>query len=138
VNELRGRSVLLTGASRGIGVFTGRALAERGANLVVTDMHPEQLEATAADLAQMGVKSIPLRADLRDQSSVTPRSWALTRERDRRRLSCRRWGAGRRDHPIAKYRSQVSECPCSREVAGWKHRVPSCWMTAGWSLTSLT
>jgi short-subunit dehydrogenase len=70
MGELRGRTALLTGASRGIGVFIGRALADAGANLVVTDMHAESLEAIAIELQGTGVKVVPLLADLRDREEL--------------------------------------------------------------------
>jgi short-subunit dehydrogenase len=48
--NLPGRSVLLTGASGGIGAAAARALAARGASVIVTGRRVEQLEALAAEI----------------------------------------------------------------------------------------
>jgi short-subunit dehydrogenase len=48
--NLGGRSVLLTGASGGIGVAAARALAARGASVIVTGRRVEQLESLAAEI----------------------------------------------------------------------------------------
>jgi uncharacterized protein len=48
--KLGGRSVLVTGASGGIGAATARALAARGARVTVCGRRVEQLEALAAEL----------------------------------------------------------------------------------------
>jgi short-subunit dehydrogenase len=57
--NLGGRSVLLTGATGGIGAATARALAARGASVIVTGRRVEELEALAAEV---GGRAIP--ADL--------------------------------------------------------------------------
>ena len=55
--NLGGRSVLLTGASGGIGAAAARALAARGASVIVTGRRAEQLEALAAEI---GGRAIPV------------------------------------------------------------------------------
>ncbi len=57
--NLSGRSVLLTGASGGIGAATARALAARGASVIVSGRREQELEALAAEI---GGRAIP--ADL--------------------------------------------------------------------------
>jgi short-subunit dehydrogenase len=53
--NLDGRSVLVTGASGGIGAAAARALAERGASMIVTGRRVEQLEALAASIGGRAV-----------------------------------------------------------------------------------
>jgi short-subunit dehydrogenase len=57
--NLGGRSVLLTGATGGIGAATARALAARGASVIVTGRRVAELAALAAEI---GGRAIP--ADL--------------------------------------------------------------------------
>lgn len=47
--SVRGKTVLITGAARGIGAETARRLAARGANLSLVGLEPEQLEGVAAE-----------------------------------------------------------------------------------------
>jgi uncharacterized protein len=48
--NLAGRTVLLTGATGGIGVATARALSARGASVIVTGRRAEPLEALAEEI----------------------------------------------------------------------------------------
>jgi 3-hydroxy acid dehydrogenase / malonic semialdehyde reductase len=76
-------TVLITGASAGIGEATARAFAEAGARLVLTARRRERLEALAAELRQAhGTESHLLVMDVRDREGVTaaitglPAEWA--------------------------------------------------------------
>jgi len=53
--NLEGRSVLLTGATGGIGGVVARALAARGATVILTGRRAEPLEALAADIGGRAV-----------------------------------------------------------------------------------
>lgn len=50
MSNLRNKVVLITGGARGIGAATARALADRGARLVLTDVDAEPLAALGAEL----------------------------------------------------------------------------------------
>ena len=47
---LRGRTVLITGAARGLGRSLALALARRGARVVVVDIKGDEAEAVAAEV----------------------------------------------------------------------------------------
>jgi len=57
--ELAGRTALLTGATGGLGRATAKALATRGATLVLSGRKAEALEALAAELPGDGHRTIP-------------------------------------------------------------------------------
>jgi citronellol/citronellal dehydrogenase len=69
-----GKTVLITGASRGIGKAIGIKLASEGANIVIaaktTEQHPK-LEGTiytaAEEIERAGGKALPLFLDVRDE-----------------------------------------------------------------------
>ena len=66
---LEGKTALITGASRGIGVYIARALAQKKMNLVLTARSAEGLEKVAAELRSSGVqvRTIPTDVGQRDQ-----------------------------------------------------------------------
>ncbi|MGH2797508.1 MAG: SDR family NAD(P)-dependent oxidoreductase, partial [Thermoleophilaceae bacterium] len=49
---LAGKTALVTGAARGIGLETARMLHARGASVVVTDLDSAELEAAAAAIGE--------------------------------------------------------------------------------------
>ncbi|MDN2502071.1 SDR family NAD(P)-dependent oxidoreductase, partial [Nocardia nova] len=48
--DLTGRTAIVTGASRGIGLATAQALAAAGANVVLTSRDQESADAAAAQV----------------------------------------------------------------------------------------
>jgi NAD(P)-dependent dehydrogenase (short-subunit alcohol dehydrogenase family) len=64
-NDLAGRVAIVTGAAQGVGEATARALANRGASLVLTDRKADQVQAVAKDLADQ-VPTTAILADLSD------------------------------------------------------------------------
>jgi len=68
--DLSGKVAIVTGASRGLGQYFGRALATAGADLVITSRSLESLEAFQKEIAAMGRKVLPLQLDVRDYDSI--------------------------------------------------------------------
>ena len=64
---LSGRTVLITGAARGIGAATARQCAARGARVALVGLEPELLEALAAEL---GPTAAAFPADVRDADQL--------------------------------------------------------------------
>ena len=56
MKELRGRNAVLTGASRGLGIWIGRALAAEGVNLALAARSAEDLDVAASKLRDHGVR----------------------------------------------------------------------------------
>lgn len=63
---LAGRSVIVTGAARGVGKGIATALAERGASVLIVDREDAALAATAESFRESGRPVQPLVADLRE------------------------------------------------------------------------
>lgn len=68
--DLTGQVAVITGASRGLGQYFGRALAKAGADLIVTSRHKDDLLPFVAEIEGLGRKAIPLELDVRDQGSI--------------------------------------------------------------------
>ncbi|TCO76633.1 SDR family NAD(P)-dependent oxidoreductase [Chromatocurvus halotolerans] len=70
MSDLRGRTVLVTGAGSGI----GRAIADRfaadGATVVCADINLESASATAAALREGGLEAFAVEVDIADENSV--------------------------------------------------------------------
>jgi short-subunit dehydrogenase len=75
--ELAGRNAIVTGASRGIGVYIARALAARGVHVALSARTPEPIEALAAELREAGVRAIAVAGDVAlaaDRASLLKRA----------------------------------------------------------------
>ena len=65
------KTVLITGASRGIGAATARHLSEQGYNVCINYKSSDQAAAKlASELKEKGVNAIAVRADVSDEASV--------------------------------------------------------------------
>ncbi|MBW2551393.1 MAG: SDR family oxidoreductase [Deltaproteobacteria bacterium] len=64
MKDLRGKNAVLTGASRGLGPFIARALAQKGVNLALTARTADAVEATAKEATALGVNAIALPLDI--------------------------------------------------------------------------
>jgi NAD(P)-dependent dehydrogenase (short-subunit alcohol dehydrogenase family) len=61
---------VVTGASRGLGQFFGRALARAGADLVITSRDSSNLNAFRDEIASMGRRVFPVELDVRNPETV--------------------------------------------------------------------
>jgi 3-hydroxybutyrate dehydrogenase len=68
--SLKGRGAVITGGGRGIGRAVARALAERGAAVVVSARTTKEIESVAAELAAEGHTAHAVPCDVSDESSV--------------------------------------------------------------------
>jgi 3-oxoacyl-[acyl-carrier protein] reductase len=68
-NENR-KNAIVTGAARGIGKGIALKLAQIGMNVVVSDVLMEEAEQTAAQLKELGVQSMAIKADVSNIEDV--------------------------------------------------------------------
>src|SRR5580698_7765620 len=68
--DLTGQVALVTGTSRGLGQYFARALANAGADLILTSRTRESLAPFAAEIEALGRRVISLELDVRDQASI--------------------------------------------------------------------
>lgn len=68
--KLQGKTALVTGASSGLGVDFARALAQRGANLILVARREDKLREVAAELrARYGVLATVIKQDLSEHDA---------------------------------------------------------------------
>ncbi len=77
MSDLRGKTIFITGASRGIGREIALRCARDGANLVITgktsDAHtklPGTIHSVASEVEQAGGQALPIQLDVRDVSAI--------------------------------------------------------------------
>jgi gluconate 5-dehydrogenase len=68
--DLTGKTAVVTGASRGLGQYLGRALARAGADLVITSRHLPDLKPFQEEIEGIGRKVLPLELDVRDVDGI--------------------------------------------------------------------
>jgi NAD(P)-dependent dehydrogenase (short-subunit alcohol dehydrogenase family) len=68
--SLSGKVAIVTGASRGLGQYFGRALARAGADLVITARKLASLDAFRTEIEELGRQAVPVELDVRDYESI--------------------------------------------------------------------
>jgi NAD(P)-dependent dehydrogenase (short-subunit alcohol dehydrogenase family) len=64
--RLDGKVAIVTGASSGLGVHIAAALAQAGADVVITARHPDRLDETRQQVLATGRKSLAVQCDITD------------------------------------------------------------------------
>jgi NAD(P)-dependent dehydrogenase (short-subunit alcohol dehydrogenase family) len=102
--DLTGRTALITGGSRGLGLQIAEALGEQGAKIVISSRKQSDLDEAVAHLKQHGISASAIAADLSQDAAVAP----LVAETLKRlghidilvNNAGATWGAPAEDHPI--------------------------------------
>ena len=68
--DFSGKTVIVTGAGRGIGKECALAFAANGANVVVSSRSQTQIDAVCADIIAMGREGLAIAADVTDRADV--------------------------------------------------------------------
>jgi NAD(P)-dependent dehydrogenase (short-subunit alcohol dehydrogenase family) len=104
-NELfsvEGKTAVVTGGSRGVGLMIARGLVEAGAEVVISSRKLEPLEAAAAELAGIG-KCAAIQADLSSQEGAVALAAAVRERFDKLDILVNNaganWGAPLEDYP---------------------------------------
>jgi len=68
--DLSGKVALVTGTSRGLGQYFGRALAKAGADLVITSRDKSRLVPFKEEIEALGRKALPVQLDVLSESDI--------------------------------------------------------------------
>ena len=71
MTHLQGKTIIITGASRGIGAATARYLATHGANVVLAARSAGQIRTIADEIVQAGGAAIAQTCDVSDYAHMT-------------------------------------------------------------------
>jgi gluconate 5-dehydrogenase len=109
--DLTGRTALVTGGSRGLGLQMAEALGEMGARVALTARKPDELERAVAHLRTLGVEAVPLACDMSEPSAIAPmveRAVAALGPIDILVNNAgTTWGAATIDHPLEAWQKVI-------------------------------
>jgi NAD(P)-dependent dehydrogenase (short-subunit alcohol dehydrogenase family) len=69
--DLTGRVALITGSSRGLGQYMARALAQAGADLVITSRDRDRLVGFEKEIVTLGRRAVSLELNVRSLESIS-------------------------------------------------------------------
>ncbi len=94
MQQLSGRTAVVTGAASGIGRAIVDRFAEEGMQIVLADVEPGALEAATAELTAAGATAIGVRVDVTDVASVEALLAAATERFGNVHVLCNNAGVG--------------------------------------------
>jgi gluconate 5-dehydrogenase len=102
--DLRGKTVLVTGGSRGLGLQLARALGEAGATLMLSSRKAQDLEQAAAELKAEGIDARWIAADCAQDAEIKRLADETLAQFGHLDILVNNagasWGAPAEDHPI--------------------------------------
>jgi NAD(P)-dependent dehydrogenase (short-subunit alcohol dehydrogenase family) len=102
--SLKGKTALITGGSRGLGLQMAEALGEQGARLVISARKQGELDEAVAHLAARGIDATALAVDLGQEEQVRPFAEEALRRLGQVDILVNNagasWGAPAEDYPL--------------------------------------
>src|SRR5215212_8582774 len=77
--DLKGKCVLITGGSRGLGLVLAREFADEGARVAICARDPQELDRARKDLASRGAEAFAFPCDVTDRAQVSELIEVVTR-----------------------------------------------------------
>jgi len=110
--DLTGRTALVTGGGRGLGLQIAEALGEMGAKLALTARKKDELEGAVAQLAKSGVEAHAFVCDLARREAIPAAFDAILKTLGRLDILVNNagavWGAPAEDHPLEAWDKLVA------------------------------
>jgi gluconate 5-dehydrogenase len=110
--DLSGKTALITGGSRGLGLQLAEGLGEMGAKLALTARKGDELDEAKAHLEKMGVSALPVVCDLSKHDSIAPMVDKLLAQLGQIDILINNagatWGAPAEDHPLEAWEKLVN------------------------------
>lgn len=105
--SLQGRTALITGGSRGLGLQMAQALGEAGARVLLSARKPAELEAAVAQLRAQGIEADGITADVGQDAEVERLAEAAIQRLGEVDILVNNagasWGAPAEEHPTAAW-----------------------------------
>ena len=102
--DLSGKTALITGGSRGLGLQLAEALGEQGAKLVISSRKQHELDEAIAHLKQRGIDALAIASDLGKEEAPQALAAASLKHLGHVDILINNagatWGAPAEDHPL--------------------------------------
>ena len=102
--DLKGKTALVTGGSRGLGLQMAEALGEMGARLAITARKKNELDEAAARLRKLGIHAEAFVCDAGKREQIAPLADAVLKKFGRVEILLNNagatWGAPAEDYPV--------------------------------------
>ena len=109
--DLGGRTALVTGGSRGLGLQMAEALGEMGARVALTARKRDELDQAVAHLTPLRIEAVALECDMSDAAAIAPlveRAIAALGPIDILVNNAgTTWGAATLEHPLEAWRKVI-------------------------------
>jgi NAD(P)-dependent dehydrogenase (short-subunit alcohol dehydrogenase family) len=92
MQDISGKTAIVTGAASGIGLAIATALAEAGANVVMADIQKAAVEQAAHGLSGTNKRVMPVRIDVTQEESVVDALAEATRHFGKLHIACNNAG----------------------------------------------
>jgi len=110
--ELGGRTALVTGGSRGLGLQIAEALGEMGAKIAITARKQNELDDAVSHLKKMGVNATAYVCDIGKREAIAPMADAVLEKFGRVDILVNNagatWGAPAEEHPLEAWDKLVN------------------------------
>jgi NAD(P)-dependent dehydrogenase (short-subunit alcohol dehydrogenase family) len=110
--SLKGKTALVTGGSRGLGLQMAEALGEMGAKVAITARKKDELDEAISQLKKMGVEAKAYVCDIGRREQIGPLADAALKDLGRIDILVNNagatWGAPAEDHPIEAWDKLVN------------------------------
>ena len=102
--DLKGRTAIVTGGSRGLGLQMAEALGEMGAKLALTARKKDELDEAVAHLAKLGIEAHAWACDIGKRDAIAPVADAILAKFGKVDILVNNagatWGSPAEDHPL--------------------------------------
>jgi NAD(P)-dependent dehydrogenase (short-subunit alcohol dehydrogenase family) len=92
MQQLAGKTAIVTGAASGIGLGMARAFARAGMSVALCDIRADRLDAALAEVRALGAKAIAVVTDVSDRASVRAAGDAAVKEFGALHVACNNAG----------------------------------------------
>lgn len=121
MNELAGRTALVTGAGQGIGLGIARALARAGVNLALADVDHVTLPKAVAEIARLGVRAMGLPVDVSDAAAMAAAAETVAAEFGRLHILVNNAGVAIPPQPVSQIKPEEWDWLLGVNVYGVLH-----------------